>query len=185
MYSAVIACSKKSTGRSHQLHLYTLYSGFIYCIFHFRIVKWEASNRFEWPHYLSFEVQEGEGQLLLEEVSSQNSISWRTIHVYCQALGGTHTHTCTHISVFLEGAKHTCLKRPNHFNVFCFSVPSGYFLAVVILLLFVTLSVGATFSNLFLAYWMDQGSGVRNTHPLTHRGGNGMLQTPPVEWLYW
>ena len=63
--------------------------------------------------------------------------------------------------------------------------PSGYFLAVAVLLLYVALIGGAAFSNMFLAYWMEQGSEVSNTHPLTHRGGKGLSQTPPEEGLYW
>ncbi|XP_030233896.1 ATP-binding cassette sub-family C member 11 isoform X2 [Gadus morhua] len=70
-------------------------------------------------------IQEGDGQLIIKEFSSQGSISWRTFHVYCQALG-------------------------------------GYFLAVAVLLLYVALIGGAAFSNMFLAYWMEQGSGAAN-----------------------
>ncbi|CAL8381916.1 unnamed protein product [Arctogadus glacialis] len=33
-------------------------------------------------------IQEGDGQLIIKEFSSQDSISWRTFHAYCQALGG-------------------------------------------------------------------------------------------------
>ncbi|XP_059927317.1 ATP-binding cassette sub-family C member 11 isoform X2 [Gadus macrocephalus] len=70
-------------------------------------------------------IQEGDGQLIMKEFSSQDSISWRTFHAYCQALG-------------------------------------GYFLAVAVLLLYVGLIGGAAFSNVFLAYWMEQGSGTAN-----------------------
>ncbi|CAL8404057.1 unnamed protein product [Boreogadus saida] len=70
-------------------------------------------------------IQEGDGQLIIKEFSSQDSISWRTFHAYCQALG-------------------------------------GYFLAVAVLLLYVVLTGGAAFSNVFLAHWMEQGSGTAN-----------------------
>nr|XP_055061801.1 LOW QUALITY PROTEIN: ATP-binding cassette sub-family C member 12 [Misgurnus anguillicaudatus] len=74
-------------------------------------------------------------QLVIQEVSQEGSVTWRTYHQYCKSAG-------------------------------------GYILVVFVVLLYVLLVGSTAFSNWWLSFWLDQGSGSVNSTNTSTAGGN-------------
>ncbi|XP_048086707.1 ATP-binding cassette sub-family C member 12-like isoform X1 [Alosa alosa] len=108
-------------------------------------------------------------QLIKQEVTQEGSVTWRTYHQYCKAAGaalGAVASTNPTTDPLLTYWEHRPNYRPSSHLLGAqtqlqtlFSPTGSYILLFFMMLSFVLLVGTTAFSNMWLSYWLEQGSG--------------------------